>query len=106
MMIGNVLQVTPELFEILDAHARDFVDARAYAAPGSARKEGSVALIKQDLPRTFPRLSFFHSDGCREAADLRRLLEVYVFYRPDVGYIQARLSFGVLVGVLLGCVYM
>ena len=52
--------------------------------------QGSVALIEQDLPRTFPRLSFFHDEGCREAEDLRRLLEVYVFYRPDVGYIQVR----------------
>jgi hypothetical protein len=47
----------------------------------------SIRLINIDLPRTFPELSFFHGDF-PEAEALRQVLETYVCYRPDVGYVQ------------------
>ena len=49
--------------------------------------EGSLRLIGQDLPRTFPELAFFHGDGPL-AQSLQDVLEAYVCYRPDVGYVQ------------------
>ena len=49
--------------------------------------EGSLRLIAQDLPRTFPELAFFHGDGPL-AQSLQDVLEAYVCYRPDVGYVQ------------------
>eukprot|EP01087_Luapelamoeba_hula_P011202 TRINITY_DN3015_c0_g2_i4.p1 TRINITY_DN3015_c0_g2~~TRINITY_DN3015_c0_g2_i4.p1 ORF type:complete len:835 (-),score=195.61 TRINITY_DN3015_c0_g2_i4:29-2533(-) len=50
-------------------------------------KENTVNLIPLDLPRTFPCLSFFQEDGpLREP--LANILEAYVCYRPDIGYVQ------------------
>ena len=48
----------------------------------------SIRLINLDIPRTFPELSFFHGDSFPEAEALRIVLETYVCYRPDVGYVQ------------------
>jgi len=47
----------------------------------------TAALIKWDLPRTFPTLIFFH-DGGSIQADLERILCAYTLYRPDIGYVQ------------------
>ncbi len=57
---------------------------------GSAKRLGkskSLHLIDCDLPRTFPHLAFF-AKGQPMEHDLRRMLEAYSFYRPDIGYIQ------------------
>jgi hypothetical protein len=51
-------------------------------------KEGSVALIELDLGRTFPALDFFRKSGPYHES-LRNVLETYVMYRPDVGYVCA-----------------
>jgi len=50
-------------------------------------REGTVALVHLDLPRTFPALSIFQTGGpCH--GQLASVLEAYVCYRPDVGYVQ------------------
>jgi hypothetical protein len=47
----------------------------------------SVSLIELDLPRTFPALTIFNKDGpCHQ--QLLEILEAYVCYRPDIGYVQ------------------
>ena len=50
-------------------------------------KEQTMRLLDQDLPRTFPQYAFFHA---HEGGDdnLRIVLETFVCYRPDVGYVQ------------------
>jgi hypothetical protein len=49
-------------------------------------KESTHTNIEVDLARTFPALAFFQ-EGCMNT-QLRDILETYVFYRPDVGYVQ------------------
>lgn len=98
LAIGNVLRITPELFEI---HKQQALDARrsseaAAAAnvlvtlsdpPKSHGKERSTECIPFDLPRTFPTLAFFCEGGPLHE-DCARLLEAYTFFRPDIGYVQ------------------
>lgn len=50
-------------------------------------KEGTVALIELDIPRTFPDLAFFAAGGPLHEP-LRDVLEAYTCFRPDVGYVQ------------------
>lgn len=49
----------------------------------------SMTLIKRDIPRTFPTLSFFHDDGPL-AASLDHVLKAYACYEPTIGYVQVR----------------
>lgn len=53
---------------------------------GTLGKEGSMRLIAADLPRTFPDLAFFHDGPMAKA--LREVLDAFVCFRPDVGYVQ------------------
>mmetsp|Transcript_37366 Transcript_37366/g.81200 ORF Transcript_37366/g.81200 Transcript_37366/m.81200 type:complete len:426 (-) Transcript_37366:118-1395(-) len=100
--IGNVLRITPELFEIhkeqalearraaADAHANVMVtlsDQHQRAKVSEKRHEKSTALIPFDLPRTFPTLAFFREGGPLHD-DCMRILEAYTFFRPDIGYVQ------------------
>jgi hypothetical protein len=50
----------------------------------------SMTLIKRDIPRTFPTLSFFHDDGPL-AASLDHVMKAYACYEPNIGYVQVRL---------------
>ena len=50
-------------------------------------KADTVSYIDTDLARTFPSLAFFQEE-CAMHDQLRSILYVYVFYRPDVGYVQ------------------
>lgn len=50
-------------------------------------QECGAALIKRDLPRTFPTLKFFH-DGGTLNEDLERVLYAYTIYSPAIGYVQ------------------
>jgi hypothetical protein len=50
-------------------------------------REDSIVLIDTDLARTFPALSFFQPGGPMYDT-LRDVLETYVCYRPDIGYVQ------------------
>ena len=144
LLMGNNLQITPELMEIFYNHAVDFekqdnikrnaieTEARARSARNAKRrasieqgessgestdnnatsknesdsaavtttlqkeddadsirlgKRKSLHYIEVDLPRTFPKLSFF-KQGSLMHDDLKKLLMSYAFYRPDIGYIQ------------------
>lgn len=49
--------------------------------------EHSIKVLEKDLPRTYKELGFFHNGGPLEES-LRATLEAYIFYRPDVGYVQ------------------
>ncbi|CAE7224231.1 TBC1D12 [Symbiodinium natans] len=94
--IGNVLRITPELFEIHKQRAVDARKAQETAsnvlitltdAPPTRGREQSTTCIPFDLPRTFPTLAFF-SEGGPLHEDCARILEAYTFYRPDIGYVQ------------------
>eukprot|EP00466_Bigelowiella_natans_P005260 jgi/Bigna1/87103/estExt_fgenesh1_pg.C_160228 len=47
----------------------------------------SIASSLKDIPRTFPQLKFFHKEGPLHEP-LLKVLQAYVCYRPDVGYVQ------------------
>jgi len=49
--------------------------------------ENTVHLIHLDLPRTFPALAFF-AVGAPLHNSLKNILEAYVSFCPDVGYVQ------------------
>eukprot|EP00276_Gloeochaete_wittrockiana_P001337 CAMPEP_0184672552 /NCGR_PEP_ID=MMETSP0308-20130426/86159_1 /TAXON_ID=38269 /ORGANISM="Gloeochaete witrockiana, Strain SAG 46.84" /LENGTH=339 /DNA_ID=CAMNT_0027119893 /DNA_START=123 /DNA_END=1138 /DNA_ORIENTATION=+ len=110
LAIGNSLQVTRDLFQIFGQHARNarrevMLSAQAEAEAHDALKmseqtntfgkpafrvigkEGTVRFIGMDLERTFPHLAASHEVGSFYD-QLRQILESYVFYRPDVGYVQ------------------
>jgi len=86
--IGNQLQITRQLYDIFKTHAKN---ARMAAAKGDANAyvshEASISVLYKDLPRTFAELGFFHNGGPLEQP-LREVLESYIFFRPDVGYVQ------------------
>eukprot|EP00824_Muranothrix_gubernata_P017956 TRINITY_DN3673_c0_g1_i1.p1 TRINITY_DN3673_c0_g1~~TRINITY_DN3673_c0_g1_i1.p1 ORF type:complete len:351 (+),score=43.43 TRINITY_DN3673_c0_g1_i1:104-1156(+) len=85
--IGNQLQITRELFEAFHTHAERHRTGGEPSNPNPVGRTGTVDSLQVDLPRTFPALSFFHHEGPWEES-LRRVLETYAFYRPDVGYVQ------------------
>eukprot|EP01105_Mastigella_eilhardi_P028229 TRINITY_DN9175_c0_g1_i2.p1 TRINITY_DN9175_c0_g1~~TRINITY_DN9175_c0_g1_i2.p1 ORF type:complete len:368 (-),score=98.27 TRINITY_DN9175_c0_g1_i2:114-1160(-) len=102
--IKNTVNATPELFKIFAqtaAHTKKMLegqDSNVTTINGKALgKAGSVKLIGVDLPRTFANLSFF-SEGGPLRQPLQQVLEAYVCYRPDVGYVQ---GMSYLVAVLL-----
>ncbi len=86
--IGNQLQITRQLYDIFKTHAKN---ARIAHAKGDANAyvshEASISVLYKDLPRTFAELGFFHNGGPLEQP-LREVLESYIFFRPDVGYVQ------------------
>jgi len=81
MAIGNVLLITPALFEI---YRKQAVDARS---SGKAVPQRGTECISTDLSRTFPTLAFFVEGGPMRG-DCQHVLEAYAFYRPDIGYVQ------------------
>ncbi|EGG23720.1 RabGAP/TBC domain-containing protein [Cavenderia fasciculata] len=83
LIIGNDLNITPELFSIFGARA----ERAKQKGDASLGREGTVTLIQLDLPRTFPMLSIFQNEGPLHQS-LANVLEAYVCYRPDVGYVQ------------------
>lgn len=99
-MIANHLQITPELYEITAERARTTSETQLAKAKArllstcegddetnrasiSLGKEASILLLEQDLPRTFPEFAFFHDTGT-----LREVLQTFVCFRPDIGYVQ------------------
>eukprot|EP00929_Paragymnodinium_shiwhaense_P108202 TRINITY_DN74530_c0_g1_i1.p1 TRINITY_DN74530_c0_g1~~TRINITY_DN74530_c0_g1_i1.p1 ORF type:complete len:939 (-),score=171.09 TRINITY_DN74530_c0_g1_i1:390-3206(-) len=103
--IGNVLKITPQLFEIYKEQAREArkaheADSDVFVAlqpRSTCGREQSTKCIPLDLPRTFPTLAFFCKGGPLHD-DCIRILEAYTFFRPDIGYVQG-MSF--LAAVLL-----
>lgn len=93
LLLPNDLTITSELYQIFLAHAQRAKEAKT----NTLGKEDTAELIELDLPRTFPALMFFQADGpCYRP--LRDILEAYVCYRPDVGYVQ---GMSYIAGVLL-----
>ncbi|CAK0839500.1 unnamed protein product, partial [Prorocentrum cordatum] len=88
MAIGNVLRITPELFQI---HKQQALDARRAEAAAAA----NVLITLSDPPRSHGRE---RSIECISGSDCGRMLEAYTFFRPDIGYVQG-MSF--LAAVLL-----
>ena len=88
LLIGNVLKITPEVFEIYRNRAlgnrRVSIDSTETTEMG---KEGTVQLSDEDLKRTFVPLGFF-GIGEPMYAKIRELLLCYAYYRPDIGYVQ------------------
>jgi hypothetical protein len=86
--IGNQLQITRQLYDIFKTHAKN---ARTAHEKGDSNAyvshEASISVLYKDLPRTFAELGFFHNGGPLEQP-LREVLESYIFFRPDVGYVQ------------------
>uniref|UniRef100_A0A7S2VVC8 Rab-GAP TBC domain-containing protein n=1 Tax=Norrisiella sphaerica TaxID=552664 RepID=A0A7S2VVC8_9EUKA len=111
-IIGNELKITPELFRINLKRGRKLWEEQIKAAKianalgreskdisvitdrnkeeeddDDASREGSMRIIQADIPRTFPQLKFFHKEGPLHEP-LLEVLQAYVCYRPDVGYVQ------------------
>ena len=124
LSVGNDLNITEELFSICLERARAALSIQkakhsrhspsssssSISSAGSSPtgepanmylralgKEDTVELITTDLTRTFPSLGFFQVGG-PFYEPLRNVLEAYVCYRPDIGYVQG-MSF--LAGMLL-----
>ena len=120
LSLGNDLNITEELFSICMERARAALTIQkaknaTHSAPslsttlGSSPssslssstltasstylralgKEDTVELIFTDLTRTFPSLGFFQLGG-PYYEPLRNVLEAYVCYRPDIGYVQVK----------------
>ncbi|XP_065071299.1 TBC1 domain family member 12-like isoform X2 [Rhopilema esculentum] len=97
LAIGNDLHITPELFQILQAHAVDKLAHQKSQEPVATlhdsesslvvSKENTVGLISLDVARTFPALCIFQKGGPYHDS-LKNLLGAYTCYRPDVGYVQ------------------
>eukprot|EP01134_Creolimax_fragrantissima_P003958 CFRG3958T1 len=102
--VGNYLQITPELYKVFRNHSQTRVAAlhaekdSKNSYPNEAKisaekfvkpvgRERTLTQIPLDLNRTFPVLDFFRTGGPYHES-LRRLLETFVCYRPDVGYVQ------------------
>eukprot|EP01135_Chromosphaera_perkinsii_P004886 Nk52_evm6s303 gene=Nk52_evmTU6s303 len=114
LAIGNDLNITKELYDIFLMHAQNRLEEqRNFAASESANqgsgisgspstenargpsspnpkvlgREDSVQLIELDLSRTFPSLGVFQEGGPYHD-QLKSVLQAYVCYRPDIGYVQ------------------
>jgi len=55
----------------------------------SADREGSIALIRLDLERTFPHLRVFQKGGPYHNS-FKTILECFTKYRLDIGYVQGQ----------------
>ena len=66
-----------------------------------------MSLIQLDLGRTFPALALFQPDGPLHQS-LSEVLEAYVCYRPDIGYVQGMsyLAAMLLINLVRRCVEM
>eukprot|EP00742_Colponemidia_sp_Colp-10_P003614 GILJ01003848.1.p1 GENE.GILJ01003848.1~~GILJ01003848.1.p1 ORF type:complete len:996 (-),score=129.78 GILJ01003848.1:642-3572(-) len=89
--VGNPLQITRELYDcfLQQAHEARAVAAQTKDAHVSRGKEFHVARMKEDLANTFPELTFFHTEGPLMLSEsILDVLETYILYRPDIGYVQ------------------
>eukprot|EP00667_Euglena_gracilis_P005133 EG_transcript_5161 len=64
-------------------------------------KESTAALIQLDLRRTFPQLQFFREGP--EHDNLYMILDAYVHYRPDVGYVQGMTYLAAILLLYMDC---
>lgn len=86
MLLGNDVNISKDLFRIYVTQAEAGKTARAQGTVLVGKLE-TARLIGVDLPRTFPALAFYQEGGPNHA-ELHRVLDAYVCYRPDIGYVQ------------------
>lgn len=88
LLIGNDLNITKEQYLNYYKQREDYHKIEAInSTSDSKEKSNPVNLITLDLPRTFPMLAFFQPGGPYHHS-LKSILECYVFYNPDIGYVQ------------------
>ncbi|XP_068161358.1 TBC1 domain family member 12-like isoform X3 [Antennarius striatus] len=87
LTIGNELNVTAELYHIFLSRAQEKWSASQSQAGG----DSGLALIAQDISRTFSSLCVFQKGGPYHSL-LQSILGAYVCFRPDVGYVQGMSS--------------
>jgi len=80
--IGNSLKITKEMYDNMKINVENIKKNT-----NKENNENTVHLIHLDLPRTFPALSFF-SEGTPLHTNLKNILEAYVSFCPEVGYVQ------------------
>lgn len=110
LAIGNELYITKELYDISVGHAQQTKATMTSPPPPPTKhmsdgattsksnsvqdlsmdellgKEGTVLLVSLDLPPEFPARQLFVPEGPMHG-QLTEVLEAYVAYRPDVGYV-------------------
>jgi len=112
LSLGNDLNINEELFSIgLDRAkvACELLKAKenpdVVTSPSSEdlstqyvgllAKQETIELISLDITITFPSLGIFQKGGPYHEP-LRNVLEAYICYRPDVGYVQVEFLFSFL----------
>jgi len=81
--IGNRLEMTQTLYEILLSQAKNFINE---SSNNNKIIFDSLQRMEHDLQESFPILNTLRERSQQEC--LLNLLEAFVFYRPDVGYVQ------------------
>lgn len=84
LLLGNKVRITEELYKICCQRA---IMATKKIECFEEIREKTIDLIPIDICRTYPNLGFFQKGGPSHD-DLRIVLEAYIGYRPDVGYVQ------------------
>lgn len=94
--VGNSLRINIDTYEICKQRAREALIARqkhemeGYEENPSfvlLGREDTVALIENDISRTFPQLGLFQEKGPL-ALPLTHVLSAFACYRADIGYVQ------------------
>uniref|UniRef100_A0A1I7WEL1 Rab-GAP TBC domain-containing protein n=1 Tax=Heterorhabditis bacteriophora TaxID=37862 RepID=A0A1I7WEL1_HETBA len=90
LVVGNDLNITPEVYEIHSARAEERLRNQACDSSEviSTCREHTVSQIHLDVSRTFPTLGIFQKGG-PYYDHLLKLLSIYACYRPDIGYVQS-----------------
>lgn len=60
--------------------------------PKEDGREASIQIIELDIGRTFPDLQFFHPPDGPLYEPLLEILASHAVHRPDIGYVQVRLT--------------
>eukprot|EP00033_Pygsuia_biforma_P002573 GCRY01002847.1.p1 GENE.GCRY01002847.1~~GCRY01002847.1.p1 ORF type:complete len:223 (-),score=57.86 GCRY01002847.1:226-894(-) len=89
--LGNMLSITQDLYQIHVSHSQlRLADPTHVPSPTPAcARTDSLALIPLDIPRALPGLPFFKAEGLLHDT-LARVLQAYVYFRPDIGYVQGQ----------------
>lgn len=98
LAIGNALHINRDLYAILRSKrvpeldtGGDPLQIKDNENKIRYNRESTISLIKLDLSRTFPHLHIFQEGGPYYDS-FKEVLECYVKYRPDVGYVSCYLS--------------
>mmetsp|Transcript_5396 Transcript_5396/g.16114 ORF Transcript_5396/g.16114 Transcript_5396/m.16114 type:complete len:403 (+) Transcript_5396:93-1301(+) len=91
--IENKLRIPSDLFGILRGKLDESGEisrkgSHGDVSEGQATVDATFNAIALDIPRTFPDLTIFHEGALKCTDRLASLLEVYVKFRPRIGYSQ------------------